>query len=333
MESNQLAVREHEGSNNLFIAPVANLNQAIQRYQDMKDFISGVLRKDVDFGIIPGTSKPTLLKPGAEKLATFFGLSTQFEIIEKIEDWSGIDHEGEPFFNYWYKCRITRNGKLIAEGEGSCNSFEKKFRYRSSTIKCPKCGKETIIKGKEEFGGGWICFIKKGGCGAKYKAGDPAIESQPRGLIKNTDSADLVNTLQKMAQKRAYIAAVLLAVNGSEYFTQDLEDFDYIDGVIVNVETKPEQKEKQDSLVNEAQKMGGKVTASMTLDSAEAVTNSKGVRYGDLESETLAGMINGIDKGLKKTDISEEKREEYLLKKDAIKTILLSRVEEESEDL
>jgi hypothetical protein len=33
-----------------------------------------------------------------------------------------------------------------------------------------------------------------------------------------------VNTIQKMAQKRALIAATLLAVNGSEFFTQDIED-------------------------------------------------------------------------------------------------------------
>jgi hypothetical protein len=34
-----------------------------------------------------------------------------------------------------------------------------------------------------------------------------------------------VNTIQKMAQKRALIAATLLAVNASEFFTQDLEEF------------------------------------------------------------------------------------------------------------
>ena len=33
---------------------------------------------------------------------------------------------------------------------------------------CPKCGKSAIIKGKAEYGGGWLCFGKKGGCGAKF---------------------------------------------------------------------------------------------------------------------------------------------------------------------
>ena len=36
---------------------------------------------------------------------------------------------------------------------------------------CPECGQPTIIKGKEEFGGGWLCWKKEGisgGCGAKF---------------------------------------------------------------------------------------------------------------------------------------------------------------------
>jgi hypothetical protein len=42
--------------------------------------------------------------------------------------------------------------------------------------------------------------------------------------ISNPDAADLVNTIQKMAQKRALIAATLIAVSASEFFTQDVED-------------------------------------------------------------------------------------------------------------
>ena len=38
---------------------------------------------------------------------------------------------------------------------------------------CPKCGAEAIIKGKEEYGGGWLCWKEKGGCNAKFTE-DPA---------------------------------------------------------------------------------------------------------------------------------------------------------------
>lgn len=43
---------------------------------------------------------------------------------------------------------------------------------------CPKCGKPAIIKGKAEYGGGWLCYKAKGGCGAKF-ATEPAASSQP----------------------------------------------------------------------------------------------------------------------------------------------------------
>ena len=42
--------------------------------------------------------------------------------------------------------------------------------------------------------------------------------------IPNPEVADLVNTIQKMAQKRAVVAATLIATSASEFFTQDVED-------------------------------------------------------------------------------------------------------------
>jgi hypothetical protein len=127
-------------------------------------------------------------------------------------------------FYFEYKCKLWKNGVLIAEGDGSCNSWEKKYRYREAKRLCPDCGQPTIIKGRREFGGGWLCFKKQGGCGAKFFDGDTAIESQEVGQVSNPDMPDLVNTIKKMSQKRALVAAALLAVNASEFFTQDLED-------------------------------------------------------------------------------------------------------------
>jgi hypothetical protein len=205
--------------------PAMSIELAVERYNTITEFVSRVLRRDVDYGMIPGTDKLTLLKPGAEKLTTFFGLSTHFQLIERIEDWTGEDHHGEPFFYYLYRCRLFRGELLVAEADGSCNSRETKYRYREAQRICPECSQAAIIKGKEEYGGGWLCFRKKGGCGAKFAAGDSIIESQQVGRVPNAEIADQVNTIQKMGQKRSLIAATLLAVNASEFFTQDVEDF------------------------------------------------------------------------------------------------------------
>src|SRR5262245_7252041 len=206
------------------LVPVLRVEKAVKRHQAIVKFVKTLMNEGHDFGKIQGTDKPTLLKPGAEKLTTFFGLSKRFHLAEKVEDWSGADHGGEPFFYYSYRCALYNGDLLIAESDGSCNSFESKYRWRKAERICPACGASAIIKGKAEFGGGWICFKKKDGCGAKFPDGDQEIESQQVGRVPNPDVCDLVNTIQKMAQKRAFIAATLLAVNASEFFTQDVED-------------------------------------------------------------------------------------------------------------
>ncbi|HEY9282978.1 MAG TPA: hypothetical protein VIP46_05955 [Pyrinomonadaceae bacterium] len=205
--------------------PAMSIESAVERYNSVREFVGRVLRPEIDFGVIPGTEKLTLLKPGAEKLTTFFGLSTRFQLLERIEDWSGDAHGGEPFFYYLYRCQLHREELLVAEADGSCNSRETKYRWREAQRVCPTCGQAAIIRGREEFGGGWVCFRKKGGCGAKFVIGDPRIEGQQAGRVPNPDICDQVNTIQKMATKRALVAAVLIAVNASEFFTQDVEDF------------------------------------------------------------------------------------------------------------
>jgi hypothetical protein len=204
--------------------PALSIQQAVERFNAVVEFVRTVMREGVDYGRIPGTDKPTLLKPGAEKLCTLFGLTSRFQLIRAIEDWTGGEHNGEPFFYYLYRCQLWRGDRIIAEGDGSCNSFEQKYRYREAQRKCPVCGLAAIIRGKEEYGGGWLCFKKRGGCGTKFRADDPEIVDQQTGRVLNETIADQVNTIQKMAQKRAIIAATLLAVNGSEFFTQDSED-------------------------------------------------------------------------------------------------------------
>lgn len=201
--------------------PALSQQQALQRRDALVAFVREIMTPDVDYGTIPGAGdKKVLFKPGAERLCSFFGLTPDFQVVKEIENWDA----DEPLFYYRYKCRLLRDGRVVGDGEGSCNSRESKYRWRDAKRLCPSCGQPAIIKGKEEFGGGWLCFKKQGGCGAKYPVGDQAIEGQQIGRVPNPDMCDLVNTIQKMAQKRAFIGACLIAVNASEYFTQDLDD-------------------------------------------------------------------------------------------------------------
>lgn len=204
--------------------PVMSIGVAIQRRNTIVEAVQKLMKDGQDYGIIPGTNKPTLLNPGADKLNNLFGLVSKFFITDKDEDWTGERHGSEPFFSYTVTCQLHRGDYLMGEGSGSCNSWESKYRYRKSERVCPSCGKDSIIKGKAEYGGGWLCFQKKGGCGAKFKAGDSAIEAQIVGKVTNPEIFDQVNTILKMANKRAKIAATLNATSAHEFFTQDMED-------------------------------------------------------------------------------------------------------------
>ena len=198
-----------------------NVEHEISAINNFQKLVHKHLVEGADFGVIPGTTKPTLLKPGAEKIAKLLGLSDQYEIVDKKEDWTDPG-----FFRYLIKCKLSMiaNSAVISEGLGECNSKELKYRWRVSKQKCPICGTEAIIKGKEEYGGGWVCFKKQGGCGANFKDNNTSITGQTIGRVENDDIYSQVNTILKMAKKRSLVDAVLSAGRLSEVFTQDLDD-------------------------------------------------------------------------------------------------------------
>ena len=198
----------------------SHVQATLQQVEEFRALVHSELREGPDYGTIPGTSKPTLLKPGAEKIAKLLGLADTYEITDKTAEWEmGL-------FQYEVRCSLVsiRTGQLVAQGVGECNSYESKYRYRDAKRKCPECGVEAIIKGKVEYGGGWVCFGKIGGCGAKRGDGASVIESQTIGRVLNEDPADQVNTILKMAKKRSLIDASLSVGSLSNLFTQDLED-------------------------------------------------------------------------------------------------------------
>lgn len=209
------------------------VDDAIDRKAEKRRFFEKVMDEGLHYGVIPGTgTKPTLLKPGAEMLLSNMGLNACFVDAEPpVVDVMGTEHGGEAYLRYRRICRIYRQlgpteaeRMIVAEAAGSCSSWETKYRYRNDQRKCPECGKPAIIKGKTEYGGGFVCFKKKDGCGAKFADNDPAIVGQAVGKVANPDVAELENTILKMADKRALVAATLIATGCSDIFTQDAED-------------------------------------------------------------------------------------------------------------
>lgn len=199
-------------------APLTALEIKAQ-VQLIQEVMQAVMQEGQHFGVIPGTEKPSLLKAGAEKLTTTFRLAPLLHV--EARDLENRHRE------YQVRCTLVHipTGRVYGEGVGSCSTLEGRYRYRVAERTCPHCGRATIIKGKAEYGGGWLCFQRKGGCGAKFTEQDLSIVSQSAGRIENPDLADTYNTVLKMAKKRALIDATLTTTAASDIFTQDLEDY------------------------------------------------------------------------------------------------------------
>lgn len=100
-----------------------------------------ILKRDIDFGIIPGTQRPSLYKSGAEAIAMGYGLLQHYEMVSSIENWDG----DVPFFMYTVKCSLCKvvDGKeyVFSSAYGSANTKEKRngrndaFNAANSTLK------------------------------------------------------------------------------------------------------------------------------------------------------------------------------------------------------
>lgn len=181
------------------------LGQLQEQRSLLKEFVSKQLAKDRDYGVIPGTNKPSLYKPGAEKLRGLFGLRFELDMTDKV-----LDRQGN-FAMYTYKAKVYRGDILLAECEGSTNSQEKKYKERSVWIKDEKTNRSTKT-------------------------------------TEITPVCDILNTLQKMAQKRAFVGAIILAVGASDFFSQDIDDPE--DARAINVVPKEQTSSAIPNVVN-----------------------------------------------------------------------------------
>jgi len=97
------------------------VKRTMQKIADFQAVVQGALKPGHDYGIIPGCDKPSLLKPGAEKINMLMGVATGYEIMSKEEDFD------KGFYAYNIRCFLSKGGMVICEGVGSCNSKEKKY--------------------------------------------------------------------------------------------------------------------------------------------------------------------------------------------------------------
>ena len=171
-------------------------------YSVMEELGKDVLKINIDYGLIPGVNKPVLLKPGAEKLCKAFDL--QVKSIDCISEKVELNNN---YIDFSYKCIITsKSGIRLGICDGNANSKEEMFRYMYVPAAKVPCKKE-------------LDLLKFEGKGKWKKVNDKWVWFE---RTENLDILSLKNSIQKVAQKRAFVGAILMAVGASEFFTQDI---------------------------------------------------------------------------------------------------------------
>jgi hypothetical protein len=231
----------------------------------LDELLKHVMKKDVHYGTIPGTKKPTLYKPGAEKITASFRLVPR----SIVEDLSGPD-----FFRYRVRVELyNRDGVILGEGVGECSTLEEKYMWRAAV-----CDEEFAATGED----------RKRVKYAKGQGGSHYTVKQIR-----TNAADIANTVLKMADKRAYIAVVLKATAASDVFDQDLEDLppEVRDGIVG--ETKEPVKPPQEKgAATEGQATDPTLATEPQHRKIRALLSGLGYKKDDEQHNVASSFLN-----------------------------------------
>ena len=190
--------------------------------QLIQEVMAAVMVKDVHYGIIPGTNKPTLYKPGSEKILSTFRIAAYPRDVEDLSTFDEIRYRVKV-----HGVAMENDQVLFGVGIGECSSSEDKYRWRK-----PVCDAEFDETPEDRKRVAW-----------KKKQGGAYQQKQVR-----TNPSDVANTILKMAKKRAQIDMTLTATGASDVFDQDLEDLP--DGIIqegAGVKAPPTVARKSDT--------------------------------------------------------------------------------------
>lgn len=174
------------------------------RIQQIQRLMNDVLKKDVDYGIIPGMpkdTKPSLRKSGSEQILAMFRIAVE----PLVEDLSTED-----CYRYRVTTRLTdvRTEAFLGAGLGECSTNETKYKWKRTYSEkefnaAPADRKKIQFKRYKDDHGTWI------------DAEDMMIRQEP---------ADMANTALKIAKKRSQVDGTLTVTGASSMFSQDLDD-------------------------------------------------------------------------------------------------------------
>jgi hypothetical protein len=159
------------------------------RVQDVQQAMDAVMKEDVHYGVVPGAKKKSLWKAGAEALCMAFGLVPVLRTTVTADDPERVIR--------WKGTQYTDgpSGRVKVEVEGETQGIY-----------------EVVA----------VCELLN--MGGQILASCSASANNLENKYRTLSVWDTRNTLRRMAEKRALVAAVLMATGASDMFSQDLED-------------------------------------------------------------------------------------------------------------
>jgi len=203
--------------------PVVNASDLTSRVQVIQRAVDEVMIEKTHYGVIPGTKKPTLLKPGTEVLLAMFSLSVE----PRVED---LSTDEEVRYRVTAIARHQQTDTVVGYGIGECNTQEEKYAWRAALVQeeyDETPANRRRIKWEKE----WENRRPTG----KHK----------KVLQVRTNPFDKANTILKMAKKRAQVDLCLTTLACSDIFEQDLEEFDPETGESSVTRAKPATRSPQ----------------------------------------------------------------------------------------
>ena len=257
----------------------ARLADMSNKLELVKTFFKTQMIKDIDYGIIPGTDKPALYKPGAEKLCALYGFSQR--VLSKVET--------RDLATGYYLSEVTvqlthaASGIIVADGVGECSSYESKYRYRwvfESDI--PK-------------------NIDKSGLVSKTFESKKTGKEYTRYRLENPDLIDQWNTVLKMAKKRALVDATLAATRTSGMFCQTEGELDaWLDSDEIPKQERLEKQKPAPAAADEKTTFNPSASGGMIT-----IAQKNKIQYDAEKKNIKADQIEAIIMAEKKKPIAE----------------------------
>ena len=194
--SNEIMV---QGSNAVATKQQMSVPELMEQVQIIQQVMRNVMKENEHYGKIAGCGdKPTLLKPGAEKIGMVFHIGSEPEITRESDGFDTHFHIRTRMFQ-------QQTGITLGYGVGEGSTSESKWAWRKAV-----CTEEFEATPETRRRVHWQKKYRSDACEAVQQ-----VRQNP---------ADIINTVLKMAIKRAEVDGIRKVTACSDVFAQDLDE-------------------------------------------------------------------------------------------------------------